>query len=330
MTSFNKKHLSRILYIISGLILGGVTLYLSFREVEWDTLFGVFEYTQWFWLTLAILSSLIVASLKAGRWHRLLLPHLHGVSWLLTFSLLILSQTLNLLVPVRGAGETLRVGLLAKKTRSNALQIGGTLILEKLLDLLSLVLLAFVISPLIIELFEPTIVKRLIIMLGIVGLGLFVVLWFRGKVLDRQEHRTVLSYLLSNLMDGFEALKTQKLAWEILGWTAAIRICSVFSIFLALRGARVDVSLYGITALHVFLNFSYLLPTPPGMIGLVQYVSILVLGLLGVVRTQALGAGLLLHVVIIAPMLLLVLPSWLYIFVDRDARSHRYLRDGTI
>jgi hypothetical protein len=56
------------------------------------------------------------------------------------------------------------------------------------------------------------------------------------------------------------------------------------------------------------------------MIGVIQYIAILVLGLFGIRRTQALVAGVLLNIVIVSPVLLLTVPSWFRVMMTARRR----------
>ena len=319
MIGSDRKALSRWLYGVTGLILGGAALVVSLRGVAWETLTAVMRDVRWPWFGLAVVCSVLVACLKAVRWHRLLAPNLPDLRWPLTLATLILAQTLNLAVPIRGLGETLRVGMLSRKTGGHVLQIGGTLILEKALDTLSLALLGVVLAPMLMAMVESAWVSRLLILTAVIGIGLFLVVRFHRATLGWLKRWPRLSRWLDRLLSGLDALRSQSRGWEIAGWTAAVRAVSVVSSFLGLRAVRVGVPLRGLVALDIFLNLSFLLPSPPGLIGVVQYLCILVLGFFGVARAQALVAGMLLNVIIVAPVLLLAAPAWLHVTMRAPA-----------
>jgi hypothetical protein len=316
----DRKALGRLLYGAAGLMVGGAALYVSLRDVAWDTLVHSFEGVRWLWLAAAVIVSMTVAFLKAVRWHRLLVPDLRNMPWSLTFAVLILSHTLNLLVPVRGLGETARVGLLAQKTDGHALRIGGTLILEKFLDVLSLVVLAVILSPMLVEMIDPVWISRLLIVTGVMGVGLLLIVRFQRSVRVGLRRWPTLSTWLHKLLSGLDAVKSQARIGELAGWTIAIRAVSAVSLLFALRAARLSLPLRGLLTLDILFNLSFLLPAPPGMIGVIQYIAILVLGLFDIRRTQALVAGVLLNIVIVSPVLLLTVPSWFRVMMTARRR----------
>jgi uncharacterized membrane protein YbhN (UPF0104 family) len=183
--------------------------------------------------------------------------------------------------------------------------------------------LALAVAPVSVEVVGEQILSTAVLLLiggGLVGMALMV--RFRER-LRRWVGRAVgpwpglgakVAQLMDQLLRGFNALRSGDVAWEPVAWTGGVRCLSLVSLMAALRSVGIPVPLLGILVLHVMLNFSYLLPTPPAMIGLVQYVTILVLDFFGVARAEALGAGVVLNLTILSPFLLFGLPAWLYVW----------------
>ena len=307
--------------VVLALAVGGLGLFLSLRGVRWAAVVEALKGVRREWLALAVVSSAGVAALKATRWYRLFVPDQDSLAWGSVLATLILAQTVNVMVPVRGLGEALRVGMVTRRFPVGALRVGGTIILEKSLDLASLSLLALAVAPISAQIVGEPILSTGILLLvggGLVGMALAV--RFRGRLRGWLGRWPGLwpgpwprvARPLEQLLKGFNALRSGDRAWEPVVWTAAVRCLSIVSLLAALRSVGIPVPLLGIVVLHVLLNFSYLLPTPPAMVGLVQYVTILVLGFFGVARAEALGAGVVLNLTIMSPYLLFGLPAWLY------------------
>jgi uncharacterized membrane protein YbhN (UPF0104 family) len=308
------------LTIVLALAVGGVGLFLSLRGVRWSAVLEALKGVRRGWLALAVLSSVGVAVLKATRWYRLFVPDQDSLAWRSVLATLILAQTVNVIVPIRGVGEALRVGMVTRRFPVSALRVGGTIVLEKSLDLASLSLLALAVAPISGQIVgEPILSTAILLLVGGGLLGMALAVRFRRELRDwmgRWPGRwpEKVSRLLDQLLQGFNALRSGDVAWEPVAWTAAVRCLSLASLLAALCSVGIPVPLLGIVVLHVLLNFSYLLPTPPAMIGLVQYVTILVLGFFGIARAEALGAGVVLNVTILSPFLLFGLPAWLYVW----------------
>lgn len=314
---------SRVLYIALGLIVGGVGLCFSLRKVEGAAVLAALQTVEPPGLIMAICCSFGVAVLKTARWYRLFVPDQRGLDGWATFSILILAQLTNTMVPVRGGGEALRIGLMTRHFPVSALRVGATLILEKFFDLLSLALIALSIVPAAVQIVGESIFSTTLGLLVIVGGlgGIILVFYLRDALMNYLQNWAIAARFLDRLATGFSTLHSSSLVWELVGWTLAVRCLSLVSLFAALHSVRVTIPLLGILMLHVLLNFGYFLPKPPGLIGLVQYVALLVLVPFGIARGRALGAAIILHLVIMLPQLLLALPSWGYILHLEPGRA---------
>lgn len=309
------RTLSRIAYVTLGLALGALGLYFSLRGVEWSAVLEALQDVRPAWLMLGISGSIGVAVLKATRWYRLFVPDHRDLEWRSVLATLILAQTVNVIVPVRGLGEALRIGVLTGRFSISALRVSGTIVLEKFLDMISLALLALVVAPITVRILDRPILLRIsLLLIGIACLGIVLTVRFQATLKKWFARWPIVARLLGQVLQGFNALQSSAMVGELAGWTLAIRGLSLISLSAALRSTRVTAPLLAILVLHILLNFSYLLPTPPGLIGLVQYVSVLVLGFFDVARAQTLGAGIILHLTILSPHLLLSLPAWAYVW----------------
>ena len=302
----------QIVYLGVGLTLGAVGLYLSLRSVNWSAVLAALRAVRPGWLIPAVLCVVGVASLKAARWHRLFAPDHHTLDWWSLLSILILAQVVSIAVPVRGGGEMLRVGLMSRRFSVSALRASGTIVVEKLVDLLALGMVALAIAPLAAQVVGQRILSAALWLLGAGALlALTLVVRFRRSLWRRLSRWRVAARFVDQLLSGFNALRSVALAFELVGWTVAVWILSFASLFWVLRASCVTIPLWGVVVLLLLLHLGYVLPTPPGLIGLVQYVCVLVLTFFGVARDQTLGTGIVLHLVLVLPLLLLAFPAWL-------------------
>jgi len=304
----------QVAYAGAGLMLGGLGLYLSLRDVEWNTVWETLRAVRPVWLILAVVCVVGVAWLKAMRWYSLFTPndrHLDG--WSLA-AILILAQVVNIVVPLRGSGEMLRIGWVTRRYSINALQVGGTLVVEKLTDLLVLLGIALAVLPWVAQIVGRTVfIFALWLLVAGVLIMTAVVVRFRGAFADRLGRWPLAARYLDQVFGGFSALRSVNSTWELTGWTLAVWVLSFASLFGTLQAAQIAIPVEGGGVLLLLLYLSFLLPTPPGLIGLVQYVCVLVLTFFGVTRDRALGAGIVLHLVLVLPLLALAFPAWLYV-----------------
>lgn len=301
--------------VVLGLAVGGAGLALSFRGVSWPAVVDALRQVRGGWLALAALSSAGVAVLKAGRWYRLFVPDQRSLDLLAVMATLIVAQMVNVVVPIHGGGEALRIGLITRRFPVGALRVSGTIVLEKLLDAASLGLLGLAVAPVTAQLVgSPGLSRVVLLLVAGVLLASVLAMRYRNHIRRRFAQWPRFAGWVDQLMSGFNALGSRDIAWEPVAWTALVRCLSLVSLVAALQSTGLSVPLLGIVALDVLLNVSYLLPTPPALIGLVQYVTVLALGFFGITGAPTVGAGIVVHLTILAPYLLFGFPSGIYVW----------------
>jgi len=301
--------------VVLGLAVGGAGLALSLRGVSWPALAQALRGVLPGWLALAVLASAGVAALKAARWYRLFVPHHRDLELAALGATLIVAQMVNVVVPIHGGGEALRIGLLTRRFPVGALRVSGTIVLEKLLDVGSLSLLGLVAAPVTAQLVgRPLLSRAALVAAGAALLALALAVRFRRGLRRRLRPWPRVAGWVDQLLSGFNALQSGDVAWEPVAWTAAVRCLSFVSLIAALSSTGVRLPLVGIVALDVLLNLSYLLPTPPALIGLVQAVTVLVLGFFGIAGVATVGAGMVLHLTVLAPYVVFGLPAGVYVW----------------
>ncbi|HEX8682962.1 MAG TPA: lysylphosphatidylglycerol synthase transmembrane domain-containing protein [Ardenticatenaceae bacterium] len=124
-----------------GLALTLLTLYLAFRRVDIGEVWEVLAQAEGAFVVLALGSGLLNHLAKTLRWQVLLGEQRRSVSLWTLFSVLLMGQALNTLLPLR-AGEVVRVYMVGGRGPGRSFT-AGTIVLEKVLDMLSYTLLFF-------------------------------------------------------------------------------------------------------------------------------------------------------------------------------------------
>jgi uncharacterized membrane protein YbhN (UPF0104 family) len=302
-----------------GLVVGGVSLYLALDDVDGHAVLAAMHGLRAGWLILGVLGVILVALFKAARWYRLFAPHHQALDWHALLTILLVAQVSNVVLPLRGVGETLRVGLTARRFSISALRVGGTIVTEKLMDLLALGGMFLVSAPALDRVLGRSglTARWWFLGAGLVLLLLAALSWVAPWRACGERSRT--SWLgrwllatrhLDQLSSGFAALHSRAVRWELAGWTVAVWALSLASLMCALQASAVSIPIWGGVLLLLLLHLGFLLPTPPGLIGLVQYVCVQVLTFFDVSRSQAFGAGVVLHLVLVVPLLLCAGLAW--------------------
>jgi uncharacterized protein (TIRG00374 family) len=170
-------------YLISSLLAAGL-LYWAFSksQLHWNDILQTFQQADYNWVAVSVFIAILSHLLRAFRWEQLLEAMSYQPGTVRTFSAVLIGYFANFLVP--RLGEVSRCGSLKKTADIPFEESFGTVITERIVDLISLVVLVgitflFEWEPLQKSLF-PTLhlpSGTLIIVasvLGLIGLG---VLW---------------------------------------------------------------------------------------------------------------------------------------------------------
>jgi uncharacterized membrane protein YbhN (UPF0104 family) len=208
-------------------------------------------------------------------------------------------QTLNLTIPFR-AGDLTRVMLL----RGRRLEAAATIALEKFIDVLFIAGLC-VSLPLFWNVPEWLEGPRVwALWVGLLGIGLAAGLLIPRKTRTyvKKARRKVPLWLFATLLI----------------WTAAFSV----NLFV-LRALRLDLPALAGVVLLVVMQVGVAVPSTPGKLGVFQYLAVLTLSLFDVTKPRSLAVGLMLHLVVFAPVALVAGFFWLSSLLRKAAPAHQ-------
>lgn len=233
---------SIIKYLISSLLAAGL-LYWAFSksELHWNDLLITFQQADYNWVVVSIVISLLSHLLRALRWEQLLAAMTYQPGTLRTFSAVLIGYFANFLVP--RLGEVSRCGSLQKTAGIPFEESFGTVITERIVDLLSLIVLVgitflFEWEPLQKSLF-PTLhlpSGTLIItasILGLIALGIF---WKFKDFLQKVGADSKLGKMILGWVAGIGSIRHLESPVKFIGYSAGIWFCyyvSTYTLFLA-------------------------------------------------------------------------------------------------
>lgn len=133
--------LKKSIYIILISIVVIIGLWFSFKGVEWSQIFKSLKDVKIWFVVLQAFSMLIAHLIRAERW-RLMISESNQIKSTFTFTYTIIGYAMSNLIP--RSGEAIRPLLLSKKINRPFTQIAATVIVERLLDgIVLLVLITF-------------------------------------------------------------------------------------------------------------------------------------------------------------------------------------------
>jgi uncharacterized protein (TIRG00374 family) len=296
-----------------GLALGLLLLVLALRSVEPAGLRRALALTNPWFVLMALLSVAATVTAKALRWRLLFYPENDSLRVRSLICALLVGQTINLLLPAR-LGEFARAYLLGEIEKRRKLHALGTIVVEKLLDGLALLLLlglVFLVLP----------VQDWLRMSGALA-ALATVLLLAAVLLLTGQRQRILALLggvgrrvplpgwlrpegrFASFVDGLSSPRSIGVSARLIAWTAVIWFLGAATNYLVLVGMQIQVPLVlASLVVLVVVHLGLVVPTSPARIGVFHYLCLLSLSMLGVEQAQALAYGLVLHFVVVLPVL---------------------------
>jgi uncharacterized protein (TIRG00374 family) len=288
------------------------------RVLDWDAVADALADADYLWIALALLSVLLTVAVRVARWAALLHPRRVRLNSLL--AAILVGQMLNYFAPAR-AGDLARAYLLGHTESESKMWALGTVALEKLWDiwvLLTLVGLLSFSAALPDWLVSParwlTLIAFLMLILSLLTVihRSRVIAWMAwlGRYLPPRVYVGLHSGF-ERLLDGLDGLRRPRVWFWAALWTAATWGMGALTNHTVLTGMGLSLPFSASLLLLVVLQMGVAVPSLPGRVGVFEGLSILVLALFDVDRNAAFAAGLVLHVVVFVPPILLGLYySW--------------------
>lgn len=275
-----KKILLTILQYVIFFGLGAVLIWWQYSQLgpqDKTQIFDSFSQVRSrLWLLIPVL---IVGFLshffRALRWKILLQPlKLNPTTTNITFAVLI-GYLVNLLVP--RMGEVARCTVLAKYEHEPVDKIIGTIVAERLFDIICLMLvtvLAFVLqmdmaSSYITEQMTKLAIKGSTVAFILGGIALFIALLI---FIYRRNKNSKIGHFISGIGYGIMSIKFMHKKWLFLLYTALIWFCYLSLVFIGFKAIDATMHLGWLPALSVLVFGSLGMIATPGGIGAYPYV----------------------------------------------------------
>ncbi len=290
--------------ILLTVVLSACFLFIAIRGTEWSRVSDALARTAWIFVPGVFLATIWTLLIRAQRW-QVLLRALGSVELPPLVHATNIGFMANMILPLR-AGEVIRPVLLARKTH---LPLGGvmaSIVLERILDLLTVIAL-FGAAVLLVPVSAP--VRKmgwaLLLVAAVLCLAIGAARWQEERII--RFWRFVAQYLpaplahpLGGFVTGFlQAVKVLDRVWSffLLGaWTlylwAIIALVNAFGILALNLAVPLGSAVLVVTAL-VALAVSA--PSAPGYVGAFQFGCTLALGFFQVEQSEALAFSVVLH-----------------------------------
>lgn len=304
---------SRYLWIAAGIVISAISIYLAIHNVAVADVFSLLTRADPVYVGGALLGVAIGAVAKAARWRTMLGAAGARFAGRRVLAALLAGQVLNVLLPVR-AGDVGRAYLL-DDTETHRGFVFGTIVVEKIIDLVAYVLLfvpAFLLLPSL-----PNWISGPALTLATITVGLVASISFLMQFRNRVSHYILhaihrlpgtwpdrLERLVRAGFESIEVLQSRQVQLEVIAWTAMIWVISILINYFVLLALDITLPFTVPLLILLVLQAGITIPAVPGRIGIFEYLCVLTLALFGIDRTVALGYGILLHAIVFLPHLL--------------------------
>jgi len=138
----NIKPIAVVKYVLLFL-LGVFIVYILFKDQHFPDFLKDLKGANWIWAVISAVATMIAHFFRALRWQLMIVPiATQKPSLLHTFNALMIGYFTNLLIP--RAGEITRCAVLSKKENISVTSLIGTVITERIIDLVVLVILILI------------------------------------------------------------------------------------------------------------------------------------------------------------------------------------------
>jgi uncharacterized protein (TIRG00374 family) len=280
-----------------------VFAYLAIQHVRFNDVWSGLRECSYWWLLPAFAALVVANVLRGVRWQYLFAPETRP-PYRHVLSAMLLGQFFNNILPGR-AGEAARIVAINQSCGTSRVEAAGTVVSERVWDVLSLLALLFVAVP---WLPNVTWLRTAAILLIVVVAGTVITLsvlakWSERSLLFVLRPLTLLPFVSSqrtataaaNLVHGLVGLRRVRLVFVAFLLSVVSWLVLDLSAWFVLQSSHLDLPFGAALLTYVAVGFGMTLPASPANIGVFEAATIVALRAYHVPDSQALSYALILH-----------------------------------
>ena len=289
--------------LIFGIVLGIVLIYFSVREINFHETIAHLKKIHIGYAALSLFFIVFMQALRSYRWGVILWP-LEKISQFTLFAVTSVGFLAIAAIPAR-IGELARPYLIAKKSSIKMSSALGTVLVERVLDCLAVVIIT--IAVLILHDLPSWMIKSGIIffMMTMLMIACIIGLVWRRETAVRIIDRILrllpgrlapkVNNMIHHFIDGFQVITDVKRLLYLLFLSAVVWLVDAAAIYTLLLAFGYDLPVLAAFVVMVILIAGIAIPTAPGFIGNWHYACIIGLSLFGISKTEGFAFALVYH-----------------------------------
>jgi glycosyltransferase 2 family protein len=317
--------------MIATVVTTVVFSYIALTGLDLNAAWKALQASNLWWLIPALVAFGLGNVARAMRWRSLFAPHRRPKPGT-TLNAMMIGYLYNSIMPAR-AGEAARVVVLRQRSSAPVVEITGTVVLERVYDIVVILVIFFITEPWLPHLtwFGTAAIVALVLAGVIIAMASVLAIYGERPLrfllrplarfspfLDRRLERTV-----SELAHGLSGLHHLRVAVEALAWTAAAWLFSILCAYLVMVAFHMHLPFAASVLVMVAIALGMILPSPPAAVGVFEGAVWIALRAYGVARSTALPYAVILHLVNLVPFLVVGA-----VLLHHNARRPARVRDS--
>jgi glycosyltransferase 2 family protein len=303
---------SRLLLNLVTVAITLVFSYIAFSGINLSLGWRALRTSDYWWIGAALIAFGLGNLTRALRWRSLFARGRRPPPGVVTDAMMV-GYLYNNIMPAR-AGEAARVVVLTQRSDTAPVEIVGTVVLERLYDVLGILVLFFAAEPWLPHVSWFGAAAAAAIVLAVLIAGAAVVLAIYGdrplRLLLRPLRRLSLfsderlEHTIDELVHGLSGLRHPRLALEAFAWTISSWLLTALCAYFVTIAFHLHLPFACGVLVSVAIGAGMILPSSPAAVGVFEGAALIALDAYHVPHSSALPFALVLHLVNFVPFVL--------------------------
>jgi glycosyltransferase 2 family protein len=325
-TGLRAKRRSYLLLTLVTIVVTVVFSYIALSGIDFSEVSHALHSCDYWWLIPALIAFGLGNVARALRWRSLFTPGRRPPPGPALDATMI-GYFYNNIMPAR-AGEAARVVVLTRRSSAPPVEIVGTVVVERLYDVIAILAIFFVAQPWLphVSWFGAAAIAAIVLALTIIAVAAVLVIYGERplRFLLRPLGRIPLfsgdrlEQTVTELAHGLSGLRNREVAVEAFLWTMLAWMLTALCSYLVSVAFHLHLPFASGLLVAVAVGLSMILPSPPAALGVFEGAAILALKAYGLPKSTILPYALVLHAINFVPYVLI--GAWLLHYNVRHPR----------
>jgi glycosyltransferase 2 family protein len=301
--------------LLLNLITVAVTLvfaYIAFNGINLSLAWHALRTSDYWWIIASLVAFGLGDLTRAMRWRSLFARSRRPSPSVVTNAMMV-GYLYNNILPAR-AGEAARVLVLTQRSDTAPVEIVGTVVLERIYDVLGILVLFFAAEPWLphVSWFGPAAIAAIVLAVVLATAAMMLAVYGDRplRLLLRPLRRLSmfsgerLEHTIAELTQGLSGLRHAGLALEAFAWTIVSWLLTALCAYLVALAFHLHLPFACGVLVAVAIGAGMILPSPPAAVGIFEGAALIALKAYGVFHSEALPFAVVLHLVNFVPFIL--------------------------